>query len=467
MSELKIGLTTSGKIFALPHDAVVQTFALLAMRGAGKTTTAAVIAEEMCKASLPWICFDPVGVWWGMRADTQGKPNGFPVVVIGGEHADIQLEKNGGAKIAEALASENVFAVIDVSQESKHTWRQFLTEFSLGLMQLNPETPRHLFIEEAPEFVPQRTKVSLTAQCKEAIERLVRLGRNRGYGCTLISQRPATVDKDVLSQCENLFVLRTTGPHDRAALGEWIEAKASARGLEKFLGDMAGLADGTAYFWSPHWLNVFEKVRIRERQTFHPGATRVMGEAPKSVALANVDEFVEKLKRQLTRSRAVVVKPGISSTPWMPFKSARQSFDEDRRESLMEAESYSAPTLQAENDSLRSQLADAEKRLVAVRDSLRPQYDALKMLFEQLGTTTSANGSVNRSAYEPWLAKAGKAGCRRLLETLIERPELTKQQLGTLSSCSYKSSTFRGYMSWLRRNGLVETHGDAVKLLVV
>src|SRR5437762_4748977 len=187
MQNLNLGLTVSGKQFTLPLDASVQTFALLAIRGAGKTSTAAVIAEEMCKASLPWICFDPVGVWWGMRANSEGKPSGFPVVVIGGEHADIPLEKNAGAKIAEALASENVFAVIDVSMESKHTWRQFLTEFSLGLMQLNPESPRHLFIEEAPEFVPQRTKVALTAQCKEDVERLVRLGRNGGYGCTLIS----------------------------------------------------------------------------------------------------------------------------------------------------------------------------------------------------------------------------------------------------------------------------------------
>src|SRR5881396_3657223 len=134
-------------------------------------------------------------------------------------------------------------------------------------MQLNPESPRHLFIEEAPEFVPQRTKVALTAQCKEAVERLVRLGRNRGYGCTLISQRPATVGKDVLSQCENLFVLRTTGPHDRKALSEWIQAKASDAGLEKFLGDLAGLENGHAWFWSPHWLHTFEKIRVRPRKT--------------------------------------------------------------------------------------------------------------------------------------------------------------------------------------------------------
>ena len=45
---------------------------------------------------------------------------------------------------------------------------------------------------------------------------------------------------------------------------EWIEAKATARGLEKFLGELASLPNGTAWFWSPHWLNLFERVRIRE-----------------------------------------------------------------------------------------------------------------------------------------------------------------------------------------------------------
>jgi uncharacterized protein len=470
MKQLTIGLTPSGRAFDLPLDAVVQTFAILAMRGAGKTCTAAVMAEEMCKAGLPWICFDPVGVWWGMRADVEGKPSGFPVVVIGGEHGDIPLEKHSGRKIAEALASENVFAVIDVSRESKHTWRQFLTEFCLQLMDLNPESPRHLFIEEAPEFVPQRTKVMLTAQCKEAIERLVRLGRNRGYGCTLISQRPATVDKDVLSQCENLLVLRTTGPHDRKALLEWIQAKATERGAEKFLSDLAGLPNGHAWFWSPQWLNAFERVRIRERLTFHPGATRTVGTTPKAVALADVGEFVERLRRQLTKrqvaapaaefSRKPFAQQTASNSPKPPFDFVQGAEDLSSARSL---------ALSAEIESLKTQLgfersgrAEAEKRLAIVRDNLRPQYDALRGLFEHLGTTKASG--VERSAYEPWLAKAGRAGCRRLLETLLERPELSKPQLGTLGGVSYKSSTFRAYLSWLKRNGLIETEGETVRL---
>src|SRR5438445_6375727 len=126
MTPLTLGLTTSGKAFTLPLDAVTQTFAILAIRGAGKTCTAAVFAEEMCKARLPWICFDPVGVWWGMRATADGKPSGFPVVVIGGEHADLPLDKHGGGETAEALASETIFAVLDACQARTPHWPQFL-----------------------------------------------------------------------------------------------------------------------------------------------------------------------------------------------------------------------------------------------------------------------------------------------------------------------------------------------------
>lgn len=454
MSVLTIGLTAAGKQFCLPLDAATQTFAILAIRGAGKTCTAAVVAEEMCKASLPWICFDPVGVWWGLRADREGRPGGFPVIVIGGQHADIPLEKNSGAKIAEALASENVFAVIDVSMESKHTWRQFLTEFCLQLMQLNPESPRHLFIEEAPEFAPQRTKVALTAQCKEAIERLVRLGRNRGYGCTLISQRPATVDKDVLSQCENLLVLRTTGPHDRAALRDWIVSKNADGAALRFLEELPSLPNGAAWFWSPQWLNTFERVRIRERLTFHPGATREVGIAPKAVALADAGEFVERLKRQLAK-RQIAVNHS-------PAKLESIAQDPLVQKPLAIYHSGEIESLREQLGRERTLRLDAERRLVAVRDSLRPQYESLKTLFEQLGTNKSAG--ADRSAFEPWLAKAGQAGCRRLLETLIERPELSRPQLGTLAGVSYKSSTFRTYISWLKRNGLIEVDGESVRL---
>ncbi len=49
----------------LPLAAVVQTFAVLAKRGAGKTYAILVMVEEMLKAGLQVVVADPVGVTWG------------------------------------------------------------------------------------------------------------------------------------------------------------------------------------------------------------------------------------------------------------------------------------------------------------------------------------------------------------------------------------------------------------------
>ena len=58
---------------ALPSDAVTQTFGILAVRGAGKSNTGAVMAEEMARARLPFVVVDPVGSWWGLRSSGDGQ----------------------------------------------------------------------------------------------------------------------------------------------------------------------------------------------------------------------------------------------------------------------------------------------------------------------------------------------------------------------------------------------------------
>jgi len=57
-----------GDGFAMPATAVAETFAVLAVRGAGKTNAARVMAEEMFAARIPFVAVDPVGSWRGLRA---------------------------------------------------------------------------------------------------------------------------------------------------------------------------------------------------------------------------------------------------------------------------------------------------------------------------------------------------------------------------------------------------------------
>jgi uncharacterized protein len=80
------------KDLRLPVEAVTQTVAILAKRGAGKTYTAAVMVEEMLKAGLQLVVVDPVGVWWGLRSSADGQHEGLPIVIMGGEQGDLPPE---------------------------------------------------------------------------------------------------------------------------------------------------------------------------------------------------------------------------------------------------------------------------------------------------------------------------------------------------------------------------------------
>lgn len=475
MKVLDIGTRSKGRVFSLELDAALQKFAILGISGSGKSCTAAVMAEEMCKNSLPWIALDPVSVWWGLRATKAGTPSGYPVVVFGGDHADLPLEKGSGAKIAEALTTENVFAVIDLSLESKKFWHTWVTDFALTLMQLNPKVQRHIFVEEAPEFVPQRTKVDLTARCKEALERLIRLGRNRGYGYTLISQRPATIDKDALSQTENLFVLRTVGAHDRKALSEWLNIH--NREDNGFLDDLQSLENGTAYFWSPQWMKDFAKVKIRERETFHPGETRKVGKAQKAVDLCDVREFVEKIRPQLTKTVVGVRAKAPESmedvaVEMMTHNKIDRMMEKAMPPSVPMVEKSKLDEAVKKNEELGARLMEASRKaneahrkLETVRKLLSPQYEALKALFGEFEASEVVSG--NTEVYGPWLEKAGGGKRRKMLEVVIERREVTRAQLSTLSGTSINSSGFKNSLSWMKVNQLVDVEGDVVRLKAV
>ena len=194
--------------FTLPPQAVTQTFAIMAMRGAGKTTTSGVMVEEMVKAGLPTCVVDPIGVWFGLRSSADGKSPGLPVVILGGEHGDAPLLPTAGAVVAEMLVEHPFPVVLDLSLMSKTKARQFMVDFLETLYHRNRK-PLHLVLDEADRWAPQRVPKG-GERLLGACEDVVRLGRARGLGVTLISQRPAVVNKDVLSQTEVLIAMRVT-----------------------------------------------------------------------------------------------------------------------------------------------------------------------------------------------------------------------------------------------------------------
>ena len=247
----KGGLTISPDL-VLPVEAVTETFAIVGKRSSGKTTAARVLTEELLDAGLPVAVIDPTGVWWGLRSSADGQSAGHQVVIFGGDHADVPLEETAGHVIADVIIDKRVPAVLDLSHLSKSAGRRLVTDFLERLYHRNRD-PLHVVVDEADLFAPQRTPQG-GERCLGAMNDLARRGRVRGLGVTLITQRPAVLNKDVLSQAEVLIALRLIGARDRAAIDDWIEARADQADVKDVIASLPSLPVGTAWVWSPGWL---------------------------------------------------------------------------------------------------------------------------------------------------------------------------------------------------------------------
>lgn len=281
---------------AVPLDVASQAVAILGIRGAGKTNTGAVFAEELLTQHQPIVVIDPTDAWWGLRS-------GFPVFIFRGTHGDLPLDETDGKVIARFLVDEQVPVILSLRHLRKNAQRRFVTEFCEEIYHLKgkPEnrTPLTVFIDEAPLFVPQKV-MGETARTVGAVEDLIARGRNAGFGVVLISQRSATLNKDVLTQCDTIITHRLTSPQDRKALSDWIEENATISEQKEVLASLAKLPNGGAWVWGPS-LDVFKQVQIRMRKTFDSSATPKRGEQPKQPKdLTSVD--LEKLKGKLSAS---------------------------------------------------------------------------------------------------------------------------------------------------------------------
>ena len=353
------------KRFELPLDAVTQTFGILARKGAGKTYGAGVMAEELLKAGQQIVILDPIGAWWGLRSK-------FPIAILGGDHADIPIRPTSGAEIARFVVNERLSVLIDVTEFGVSESRQFVADFAGTFYKLNRD-PVHLFLEEADEFIPQqpREKGGPLPKCMNAINRLVRRGRQRGIGVTLITQRSAVINKDVLYMTECLVAMQITAPGDQDAIEGWIKHQGDKEYRTKIMSTLAGFQPGEAWLYSPGWLRELTRIRFRRKESFDSSATPKAGEErqqPKTLAEVDLGalekqmaEVVEEakandpkqLKVEIVKLRkelaaAPAASPGLTDTQLQRFLSeALEKRDAEWREAACEYARQVAELIQA------------------------------------------------------------------------------------------------------------------------
>ena len=187
----------------LPADALDDRIAIVGTAGSGKTYAAKGFVERLLETGARIAIVDPLGVWWGLRAGADGSAPGYPVVVFGGRHADVPITAESGAALGRLIAAEALVCVVDLSEfGSNAARRRFMAAFAEALYEANTE-PLHLVLDEADLWAPQRSLKGWESLLGH-IEEIVRRGRVRGFIPWLITQRPAVVHKDVLSQADIL-----------------------------------------------------------------------------------------------------------------------------------------------------------------------------------------------------------------------------------------------------------------------
>ena len=276
MNYLIIGHDIQGHEVSLPVDAS-EKLAIVGISGSGKSYAAGKMAEEWVTAGVPVGILDPVGIWFGLRCGADGNPGGgIQIPVLGGMHADAPLPEPEAAAYALAKLGQSV--VFDLSESRMEETQLWAARFAENLMGPGnaPENPCHVVLEESPIFVPQSGSLSKwNKRCKYAFCHLARVGRNRGYGLTVITQRAACVDKNTLTQCGSLLLLRIAAELDRKTITGWISENATGITKEAYdtmLKELSEAKPGTGWLWSPQWGGGFTKLTVAPRRTLHPNA---------------------------------------------------------------------------------------------------------------------------------------------------------------------------------------------------
>jgi len=272
----------------IPAAALDGALSVIGASGAGKTYVAKGAVEQLLALGRRVCIIDPLDVWYGLKTSADGERPAFPVVVFGGEHADVPIGVDAGAELGRIIAEGTVqFSIVCTAEMTGGEKARFLTPFFEKLYAAN-KAPLHLVLDEADEVAPQ-SPMPEVMRLKGAVDKIARRGRVKGFRLLTITQRPAVRDKSVLSQIGTLVAMQLTSPQDRKAIEGWVKGNADENMAKDVLASLAKLARGEGWIWSPR-LGVLDRVTFPPITTLDTSRTPEHGEAiVEAKAAASVD----------------------------------------------------------------------------------------------------------------------------------------------------------------------------------
>ncbi|MFB6228765.1 MAG: LAGLIDADG family homing endonuclease [Halobacteriales archaeon] len=223
------------------------------------SNSVSVVIEKLLDAGYPVLIVDTDGEYYGLKEEYELLHAGAD------EECDIQVSPEHAEKVADLALGENVPVILDVSgyldgSEASDLIRE--TARHLFAKEKKLKKPFLLVIEEVHEYIPEGGGLDDTGRM---LIKVGKRGRKHGLGIVGISQRPADVKKDFITQANWLVWHRLTWQNDTDVVKRVVGSE--------YAGEVADLDDGEAFLQRDWTDGGVTRVQFDRKQTFDAGAT--------------------------------------------------------------------------------------------------------------------------------------------------------------------------------------------------
>jgi hypothetical protein len=298
---------------AYGSDSIIsQVMFVTGKRGSGKSWTAAVIMEEYERLGLQFVCFDALDAHGYL-----GEQLSNVVALRPGPAETINMKE-----LVETIRATPKSVVISMAGMPLAKQQEMISEYCEALLEGTLGKGIMTVFEECQDFIPQMGKPNSA----DAIIRLCKLGRALGYGATLISQRPAGVGKEALSQASIYLVHNVINARDLKALDDQLSFGTDKKTIKRMLDGIAKAKKGEIIVYAPEFYRdrgyvVVGKIR-GDRRTEHKGhnidikdARAGFKDSADSPAISTLDRPIEINKLPAGGSTISSPVSGISMKP--------------------------------------------------------------------------------------------------------------------------------------------------------
>lgn len=468
----------------IPDAALSQHIAVLGKTGSGKSSMMRGLVERLLDDGKPICIVDPKGDWWGLKSSASGKDAGYPVVIFGGDHADVPITAHAGANIAELVATGNRPCIIDLGGWMVSDRTRFFIDFAATLFRHTRGT-RWLVLDECHNFCPQGKVLDVDAgKMLHWANRLASEGRGKGLQIIAASQRPQKVHKDFLTSCETLVAMRVIHPLDRNAIKDWIDGCPDAEKGKEVLQSLASMPRGTGWVWSPEIGFGPQRIAFPMFKTYDSFKAPTGDETPLT-GWAAVDLDEVKIKLAAVVKRAAEDDPKALRARIAELESASrelaidvEGLERERRRGKIEGYGEAIAALLPMVDrmqTLRTALDEQLGDLIEDLGKWRARHESAPepATIGQLDATRSVDKSARLAGNTPTRnipAGSGTNGAlpraeRLVLTALAQYPDgRTKTQVAILTGYAVGGGGFNNAISALRTNGYLE--GSATRLAI-